>query len=100
MTTDKSLRDIVYADFMDGADTYFQESGKILYHFNNDAGMMYYIMAYTDDMSFVMRLGDIIHNFLGYYQYEGADKLKDSDIYNILELKDSIRWDYERYYVT
>ena len=44
MTTPKSLRDIVYADFMDGADIYFQESGKVLYQYDNDAGMVYYIM--------------------------------------------------------
>ena len=84
MTTPKSLRDIVYADFMDGADIYFQESGKVLYQYDNDAGMVYYIMAYTDDMSFVMRLGDIIHNFLGYYHYEGTEKLKDSDIKDLI----------------
>lgn len=84
MTTAKSLRDIVYADFMEGADLYFQESGKVLYHYDNDAGMVYYIMAYTEDDSFIYRVGDIIHNFLGYYHYEGVDTLNDSDIKDLI----------------
>lgn len=84
MTTAKSLRDIVYADFMEGADLYFQESGRILYQYDNDAGMVYYIIAYTEDDSFIYRVGDVIHSFLGYYHYEGAGTLTDSDIKDLI----------------
>lgn len=71
MTIPKSLREIVYLDYMDGCDIYYQESRRVKLTIDEEAGMVYYILQYSNDNSFIYRIGDIIGGFLGYYSYEG-----------------------------
>ena len=73
MTTPKSLRHIIYLDFMDGCDIYYQDSGKVILRLDEEVGMVYYILQYSPENDFIYRIGDVIGYFLGYYSYEGYE---------------------------